>query len=173
MDRQFLLSSPDQNSEYNFAEVRTVDLGVLETYRFVVVFARYQDKWLYCRANSRDTFETAGGHIEPGESTLDAAKRELFEETGAITFDIQPAFDYSVHIPSESSNGQVFIACITELAELPDYEIAEVRLFDAIPDKMRFPMILPVLYEKMQLWLNIQSSGDEIWDVYDSSEICF
>jgi len=29
-------------------------------------------------------------------------------------------------------------------------------------------MILPVLYEKMQFWLNIQSSGDEIWDVFDS-----
>jgi len=158
----------DQNPEYNFAEVRTADLGELETYRFVVVFARYQDKWLYCRAGNRDTFETAGGHIEPGESTLDAAKRELFEETGAIRFDIRPAFDYSVHIPSESSNGQVFIANIHVLDELPDYEIAEVKLFDAIPDKMRFPMILPVLYEKMQHWLNVQSSGDEIWDVYDS-----
>ena len=90
MKRQFLIPIPDQNSEYNYAEVRTADLGVLETYRFVVVFARYLDKWLYCRANSRDTFETAGGHIEPGESTLDAAKRELFEETGAIKFDIEP-----------------------------------------------------------------------------------
>jgi len=40
MNRQFLISNPDQNSEYNFAEVRTADLGILETYSFVVVFAR-------------------------------------------------------------------------------------------------------------------------------------
>ena len=46
--------------------------------------------------------------------------------------------------------------------------MAEVKLFDAIPGQMRFPKILPVLYETMQGWLNHQSSKDEIWEVYDS-----
>ena len=35
---------------------------------------------------SRRTWETAGGHIEKGETTLDCAKRELREETGAEEF---------------------------------------------------------------------------------------
>ena len=147
------------SSPHNNFIVRTADLGTLEDYKFTVIFAGYEDKWLYCRAKERDTFETAGGHIEkaadgsPCESPLEGAKRELFEETGAISFDITPAFDYSVHVLTESSNGQVFFAKIHELGNIPDYEMAEVRQFETIPDKMRFPQILPVLYEKMQMWL--------------------
>jgi len=131
-------------------QVETSDLNSLIDYSFVVIFARYQGKWLYCRARERDTFETAGGHIEHGETPLDAAKRELYEETGAIKYDIVPAFDYSVDRPAGYSCGQVFFAQIHELSDIPEYEMAEVRLFDAIPDNMRFPQILPVLYEKLQ-----------------------
>ncbi len=149
--------------------VNVVPLGTLEKYRFVVIFARYQNKWLYCRHKERDAYETAGGHIEPRETPLEAAKRELFEETGALKFDIEPAFDYSVHTPTEFSGGQVFFAQIHELGDIPDFEMAETKLFDAIPDKMRFPQILPVLYERMQGWLNLQSAKDEIWDIYDSN----
>jgi len=148
--------------------VRTAGLGTLKAYRYVVIFARYQDKWLYCRAKKRNTFETAGGRIGQGETALDAAKRELCEEAGAINFDISPAFDFSVHIPIWYFNGQVFIAHINRLERLPDFKIAEVKLFGALPDKMRLPRTLPVLYTKMQEWLNLQSAKDEIWDVYDS-----
>jgi 8-oxo-dGTP diphosphatase len=44
----------------------------------------------------------------------------------------------------------VFIAQIQELGEIPDYEMAEVRLFDTIPDEMRFPQILPVLFNRIK-----------------------
>lgn len=50
---------------------------------------------------------------------------------------------------------------------MPDYEMAEVRLFDNIPHKMRFPEILPFLFERLQGWLNLQSAKNEIWDIYD------
>ena len=128
------------------------DLGS-GSYRYVVIFARYADKWLYCRAKNRDTFETAGGHIEKGETPLEAAKRELYEETGASGFDIRGVFDYSVHRPDSYSNGQVFLADVHGLDRLPDFEMAEVKLFDTIPDKMRFPLILPVLFEKVRTFL--------------------
>ena len=140
--------------DYDNCEVRTADLETLGGYQFIVVFARYRDKWLYCRAKSRDAFETAGGHIEPGESPLEAAKRELYEETGAVGFNITPAFDYSVHIANISSYGQVFFAQIHELGDMPDFEMEQVELFDGLPDKMRFPGILPTLYEKMRIWLS-------------------
>ncbi|MCL2478533.1 MAG: bifunctional GNAT family N-acetyltransferase/NUDIX hydrolase [Treponema sp.] len=130
-------------------DTRVYTLNELGAYRFVVIFARYMDRWLYCRAKERDVFETAGGHIEKGESPLEAAKRELYEETGAVKFDIKPAFDYSVHTPLEFSNGQVFLAQIEELGNMPDFEMAEVKLFDTIPERMRFPQILPVLYAKI------------------------
>lgn len=159
------LFNPEQKPDYNNCIVRTADLGALKAYRFTVIFARYKDKWLYCRAKERDTYETAGGHIEQGETPLEGAKRELFEESGAVRFDIVPAFDYSVHFETDSSNGQVYFAQIHELGDIPDSEMAEIGLFDVIPDKMRFPRILPVLYDKMQRWLNKQSAKDEILDV--------
>jgi len=140
-------------------KVQTAEPGALGAYRFVVVFARYKDKWLYCQAKTRDTYETAGGHIESGKTPLDAARRELYEETGAFGFEITPAFDYSVHVPSGFSYGQVFFAKIHELGDVPNYEMAAVRLFDSIPDRMRFPQILPVLYDRLQTWLNLQSAN--------------
>ena len=62
--------------------------GSLARYKYVVMFAQYQGKWLFCRHKQRTTIETAGGHIEPGETPLQAAKRELWEETGAEKFSI-------------------------------------------------------------------------------------
>jgi len=154
------LFHPGQKPDIKKCKVYTVGLGMLKAYRYTVIFARHNEKWLYCRAKERDTFETAGGHIEPGETPLDGAKRELYEETGAISFDITPLFDYSVHYPSVYSNGQVFYARIDQLGDLPDYEMAEVKLYDEIPDKMRFPEILPVLFRKVRECISIRSKSN-------------
>ena len=152
--------------------VQIFNLGELADYRFVVIFARYQNKWLYSRHRDRSTWETAGGHIETGETPLEAARRELKEETSALDFTITPAFDYAVirksdSALSESSNGQVFFAQIEKLGDLPESEMCEINLLNATPDEMTYPQILPILYERMQIWLNLQSNRDEIWDVYD------
>ena len=131
-------------------DVRVYPLGDLSGYRYTVIFARYKGKWLYCRAKARDTFETPGGHIEKGETILEAAKRELYEETGATKFSIKPVFDYAGYREDEFANGQVFLAEIHELGDMPAFEMAEVILLDTIPQKMRFPQILPVLFEKVK-----------------------
>ncbi|MDR0929678.1 MAG: NUDIX domain-containing protein [Oscillospiraceae bacterium] len=130
------------------------ELGTLKSYTFTVIFASYSKtsgQWLYCRHKNRDTWETAGGHIEPDETPLDCAKRELREETGAVQFCIRPAFDYEVITAQGSSHGQVFYADIEELGELPaDFEMAEVKGFDAYPEALTYPDILPVLYRQME-----------------------
>ena len=128
-------------------------LGELKNYRFSVIFARYGGEWLYARHKDRNTFETAGGHIEPGETPLECGARELYEETGATKFSILPAFDYAVHTDTEFSCGQVFYAEVETLGSLPDSEMAEVRTFCTIPDWMTYPAVLPVLYQEMVKWL--------------------
>ena len=62
--------------------------------KYVVVFSRYEGKLLLSRHRDRDTWETQGGHIEPGESPEDAAKRELWEESGAVDFTLEPLCMY-------------------------------------------------------------------------------
>lgn len=121
-------------------------------HRFVVVFVRSGGQWIYTRAKERDVWETAGGHIEPGESTLDAAKRELWEETGAADYDIRPVFDYSVNNGGgHYAFGQVFLADVRRFDPVPtEFEMEEIRAFDTYPAGMRFPGILPVLYERMK-----------------------
>ena len=123
--------------------------GTLPRYRFVVIFARYQEQWLYVRQRTRETWETPGGHVEPGETPEAAARRELWEETGAVDFTIEPIFDYAVYTPTEFSYGQVFLAHIGTLGELPPYEIGGVRQCTGLPDPLTYPDITPVLYERV------------------------
>ena len=57
--------------------------------RFAVIIARSRGKWVFCKHRERDTWEIPGGHREPGEDILDTAKRELYEETGAVDYDLR------------------------------------------------------------------------------------
>lgn len=125
---------------------KTYETGSLGTYKYVVVLSVYQGKILLSRRRDRRTWETQGGHIEAGETPLEAAKRELYEESGASEFVIQPVCDYW----AGDANGMVFRAEITVLSDLPESEMAEVRTFDRLPENLTYPAITPVLFE----WLN-------------------
>ena len=148
-------------------------LGELKSYRFTVVFALYGiagGGWLYARHKNRDTWETAGGRIEKGETPLAGAKRELREETGAERFYIHPAFDYAVHRSTEFSYGQVFYANVETLCDLPpESEMREVKLFPTIPNAMTYPQILPVIFAELQKWLGLTDKPDEYWDIFDEN----
>ena len=67
-----------------------------ELLEFAVIIARTNGKWVFCKHKDRDTYEVPGGHREPGETILEAAKRELCEETGAIDYDLRTIGVYSV-----------------------------------------------------------------------------
>lgn len=129
-------------------ECRTYDAGVLETYKYVVVLSRYQGKILLSRHRERTTWETQGGHIEPGETPLEAARRELYEESGAREYAIEPLCDYWAGDEEDNANGMVFAAEIRELGPLPESEMAETRLFDRLPDNITYPDITPRLFER-------------------------
>lgn len=123
-------------------------LNELKHYKYVVVLSEYNGKVLLSRHKARATWETQGGHIEEGETPLAAAKRELYEESGAVAYDMEPVFDYwaGASYPEDGSGGMVFVARIHSLGALPESEMAEVRAFDALPDNLTYPAITPILF---------------------------
>jgi len=140
-----------------------------ERLRFAVIAARMQGRWLFVRHKHRATWEIPGGHREPGETALEAARRELREETGATDFSLDPICVYGVTRESETSYGLLTFAEVTALGPLdPTMEIGEVRALGALPEALTYPDIQPALFARTQAWLNLQSSPDELWDVYDA-----
>ena len=130
----------------------TYPLGQKAPYKYVVVMSKYQGKILLSRHKDRTTWETQGGHIEPGETPLDAARRELYEESGAVDFDIRPVFDYWAGDENGGASGQVFAAEIHKLGPMPDSKMAEVRAFDEIPPNVTYPAITPEIFASLEDW---------------------
>ena len=124
------------------------EAGALENLRYVVVFSRYEGRLLLSRHRERATWETQGGHIEAGETPLAAARRELFEESGATCKTLVHLCDYRAGDGENASNGAVFFAEVEELFPLPESEMAETALFDGLPEALSYPKITPVLFER-------------------------
>lgn len=104
------------------------------------------------RHRERDTWEMQGGHIEANETPLEAARRELYEESGALEFIMQPLRDYLTVTDNGNAGaaGMVFAAEIKKLGILPDFEIAEVKLFDELPDNLTYPELTRILFDYLK-----------------------
>ncbi len=133
---------------------RIYPLGYLERYKYTVICTSYDGKWILSRHKKRDTWETQGGHIEDGETPLECAKRELFEESGIKDADIYPVCDYWGFNSQACSNGTVFLAVVHSLGELPESEMKEIKMFDALPQELTYPQTSPKLYAEAEKLLN-------------------
>lgn len=131
----------------------TYPVGALKEYKYTVILSFYQGKIMLSKHKLRDTYETQGGKIEQGETPLEGAKRELFEESGAIDFDIVPVCDYWYGNEDTGirGNGMVFEANIKKLGNLPESEMEKIEFFNELPENLTYPLITPVLF---QYWRN-------------------
>ncbi len=129
-------------------------LGHFDRYKYVVVLSRYEGKILLSRHRERSTWETQGGHVEPGETPLEAARRELYEESGALDYDLIPLCDYRAwdEETGKGATGVVFAADIHSLGDIPQgSEMAQTRTFDALPENVTYPAITPELFSHLAL----------------------
>lgn len=131
-------------------QCRIFPLGYLVGYKYTVICTIYQGKWILSRHRRRNTWETQGGHIEKGETPLECAKRELFEESGIRDADIYPVCDYWGFDRQGCSNGRVFLAVVHSLGELPESEMQETRMFDTLPAELTYPKTSPKLYAEAE-----------------------
>lgn len=124
-----------------------------EKLKFAVISSRQNKQWIYVRHEERHTWEIPGGHREVGESIDETASRELYEESGALEFEINSIIDYSVEREGEISYGRLYYAEVKKLGELPNMEIEEVKLFDQMPNKLTYPEIQPYLHNVVEEYL--------------------
>ena len=108
----------------------------------VICVAKYCGKFIFCKHKNRSTWEIPGGHIEPGETWQQAAKRELYEETGATNALITPICQYSI-----STYGILCVAEVLELSSLPNSEIEKIEFFDDIPKDLTYPEAHTLFFE--------------------------
>lgn len=124
-----------------------------ERLKFAVIIAKNQNKYVFCRHRERDTWECPGGHREHGENIIDTAKRELYEETGALEFEIEPVCVYSVTAPDNleggrESFGMLFFADVKCFDTELHYEIEKIMITDELPAELRYPDIYPRLIKE-------------------------
>lgn len=117
--------------------------------KYVVIVARYKNQFVFCKHQDRTTYELPGGHIESNESITEAAKRELYEETGAVKFSLDFVSYYSYN-----SFGALYYAEIEEITEL-SYEIESLYFSDYLPVNLTYSLIQPRLFNYVVQHANI------------------
>lgn len=134
-------------------EVKLYDLGYCNDSELtrVVCVSKYQGKYVFCYNKKRNGWEIPGGHIEDGEMWQDAAKREMYEETGATKINLEPIAIYKI-----SSFGLLCFCEILEMSELPEeYEMSEILFSESLPENLTYP-------DTFELYFNTVKSKKEL-----------
>ena len=122
--------------------------------KFAVIVAKSNGKWVFCKHKERDTYECPGGHREVGENIDNTARRELYEETGANDYTIQPVCVYSVTAPDnfdgKETFGKLYYAEIKGFEGELHSEIERIELFDELPTNWTYPQIQPLLLKEIE-----------------------
>lgn len=125
--------------------------------KFAVMIARHDGKWVFCKHRKRETYEVPGGHREPGEKIDETAGRELYEETGALDFDLDRVCVYSVtsvdeeEKEGEETYGMLYTVEIRKLEKELHSEIEKILITKDLPEKWTYPEIQPVLMREAKI----------------------
>lgn len=121
--------------------------------KFAVIIAKYKGKWVFCKHKLRDTYELPGGHRENDETILETAKRELYEETGALDYLIKPICVYGVvgknrvNQTNKEMYGMLYYADVYIFEKALHSEIEKIVFLDQLPDLWTYPEIQPKLIQ--------------------------
>ena len=142
-------------------KVRFYDQVDDQKLRFAVIVTKSDGHWVFCKHKERSTLEVPGGHREPGEDILSTAKRELYEETGAVDFSIEPVCAYSVTAPwnfdGRETYGMPFCADVRAFEKELHSEIERMVIQDDLPAAWTYPDIQPYLMQEVQKRQNISA----------------
>lgn len=130
----------------------------------VTVVARRGGRWVLFRRGPLLPWEIPAGDRMADETPLEAAKRVLLNCTGAS------AIFTPIALYQAKKRGMLFFAEVSGSVEAGD-QSREIRVQDMeiLPKDLSDPEMIWAMYRRIQGWLNLQSSADERWDVYDEN----
>ena len=108
--------------------------------RHVLVICRYKGKWLLTRHNERG-LEFPGGKVETGESLQNAAKREVYEETGALVKELEWFAEYMVYSAKPFCK-TVFTGAVERVDNIPLLETQGIVLLKELELDDRFSFLM-------------------------------
>ncbi|MFD2371092.1 NUDIX domain-containing protein [Brevibacillus sp. GCM10020057] len=113
--------------------------------RHVLIFPFWQGKLLFTRHRTRG-IELPGGKVEAGESSLAAAVREAYEETGAILEGIERIGQYTI---DQTMHKDIYVARVRTYAKTPvGSDVVETVPFADYPDHVKGnPLFSSLLYD--------------------------
>ncbi|MCA1756622.1 MAG: NUDIX domain-containing protein [Bacteroidales bacterium] len=137
MNEEVLFSSNDDQPPHGFT--------------YAIIGARYLGKWVFVYHNRRGNWGMPAGHVEAGETPDETAERELVEETGAVSYIIEPVATYTVIRDGAAGSGRLYYAIIRELGEIIDREeIGSIQFADQLPEDVAFPGVHRLLFNFLE-----------------------
>ncbi|MDV2686361.1 nucleoside triphosphatase YtkD [Alkalihalophilus lindianensis] len=114
--------------------------------KHVWVICRYKEQWLVTKHKKRG-LEFPGGKVERNETPIDAAHREVMEETGGVIGDIRLIGQYEVTTENELIYKNIYFATISSLINKDTYlETDGPMTLEALPahikEDKRFSFIM-------------------------------
>lgn len=104
-----------------------------------IVFPFYDGKFIMTFHITRKGWEFPAGQREEGESPLECAIREAFEETGAILKNVVPLGYYTVETKNGKKKTAIYRSDVERFEPKPSWSETDlVKIFDEIPDNISF-----------------------------------
>jgi 8-oxo-dGTP diphosphatase len=104
----------------NKVELSFLEDSFQEKAKHVLVICQYGDNWLLTKHKTRG-LEFPGGKMEAGETPEETARREVFEETGAVLDELIYIGEYQVTDPDGMFVKAVFWGKVKNVNKKEDY----------------------------------------------------